>query len=131
MRITRKMLEARGACAAQVAIFAVEWPRGMTVTTEACERAAALRLDLNWAARYLLPAPTWAAYRAATAPVEAARASADAAYQAAYRAALASALDAYRAATASAWDAYQAAYQAATAPAFFAAVQTIRRWRRA
>jgi hypothetical protein len=72
MRITKAMLEAHGACADQVAIFAAEWPRGCKVTLKACKRVVELRLNLNWAAEHLLSPPAWAAYQQATAPALAA-----------------------------------------------------------
>ena len=55
MKITKRMLQAKGACPNQVAVFAKEWPRGATVTLKNCERAAKLGLNVHWVSRNLLP----------------------------------------------------------------------------
>ena len=97
-RITARLLLNKRACAEQVRIFRREWPRGVTPSLAACERAAALGLDLEWFAVHFLSAQASAAYYAALAQA-----------RAAYRAAVAPALAAYYAATAKAlWSAMQA-----------------------
>ena len=68
MRITPKMLRDRSACVAQVEVFEREWPDGCVVTTETAQRAVALGLDIDWAARNLLSAPALAEYNKITAP---------------------------------------------------------------
>jgi len=55
MKITKRMLQAKGACPNQVAVFAKEGPRGATVTLKNCERAAKLGLDVHWVSNHLLP----------------------------------------------------------------------------
>ena len=125
MRITNEMLVKANVCEDQRAIFAAEWPEGCEVTIETAQRAVALKLDLDWAARHLLPERSFAAYCAATAP---AWATFDAAMErafAAYCAATAPAWPAYDAATAAAWAAFDAAratawavFEAATATAY-------------
>ena len=66
MLITAKMLEKKGASCGQVAIFREEWPKGARVTKKNCLRAAALDLDIDWAAVYFLPRVPWAEYNKAT-----------------------------------------------------------------
>ena len=65
--ITKRMLQLKGACAIQVAIFAKEWPCGVTPSMEACQRAAVIGLSLDWFAKNMLSAPARAAYDAACA----------------------------------------------------------------
>ena len=55
MKITKRMLQAKGACPNQVAVFAKEWPRGATATLKNCERAAKLGLNVHWVSKNLLP----------------------------------------------------------------------------
>ena len=55
MKITKCMLQAKGACPNQIAVFAKEWPRGATVTLKNCERAAKLGLNVHWVSKNLLP----------------------------------------------------------------------------
>ena len=64
MKITKRMLQAKGACPNQVAVFAKEWPRGATVTLKNCERAAKLGLDVHWVSKNLLPKNLDDAYEA-------------------------------------------------------------------
>jgi len=93
MKITKKLLIEKEACADQVETFAREWPDGVEVYEAACLRAVRLGLDLDWAARRLLSkrarakyvkaiaqarkeykkaiAPAEEAYRKAIAPVKA------------------------------------------------------------
>ena len=61
-RITAAMLREHHACPGQLATFELEWPKGVVPTLAACRRALALGLDLNWAARVLMPAPALKAY---------------------------------------------------------------------
>jgi hypothetical protein len=62
MRIDAKMLIAKNACAEQVAIFEQEWPEGVHVTREVCDRARELGLDLTWLARKFLTATARSTY---------------------------------------------------------------------
>ena len=55
MKITKRTLQAKGACPTQVAVFAKEWPRGATVTLKNCKRAAKLGLNVHWVSKNLLP----------------------------------------------------------------------------
>ena len=117
--ITKRMLQAKGACANQLAVFEGEWPDGVVPSLEACARAAALRLDLNWFVKNMLSPSAEAAYDAAVAPAEAAYSAAVAPACAVYVAACDSAWAAYNAAC----DSARAAYSAAMAPALWAALQ--------
>jgi len=63
------MLQAKGACPNQVAVFAKEWPRGATVTLKNCERAAKLGLDVHWVSNNLLPKNLDDAYEAQRKPL--------------------------------------------------------------
>ena len=65
--ITKSVLRAKRACSIQVAIFAKEWPNGVTPSLEACHRAAAIGLNLYWFAVNMLNDTAWAAYEAACA----------------------------------------------------------------
>ena len=56
MKITKKFLESKRACAYHVALFAEEWPEGAEVTLDTCLRAAQIGLDFGWAADNLLSA---------------------------------------------------------------------------
>ena len=63
MEITRLLLESNGAHCSQVDTFAAEWPNGAKVTKKNCLRAAALYLDIDWAAnKFLLSGSAWEAY---------------------------------------------------------------------
>ena len=85
MKITKCMLQAKGACPNQVAVFAKEWPRGATVTLKNCERAAKLGLNVHWVSKNLLPKKLDDAYGAQQKPLYAAYVtqwqSLDAAYE--------------------------------------------------
>ena len=86
MKITKRMLQAKGACPNQVAVFAKEWPRGATVTLKNCERAAKLGLNVHWVSKNLLPKKLDDAYKAQRKPLndayDAQRKSLYAAYEA-------------------------------------------------
>jgi hypothetical protein len=63
MKITRKLLEERGAYCKQLKILYSEWPNGAEITEANCLRAAELGLDIGWAARKLLPEPLRTEYK--------------------------------------------------------------------
>ena len=106
--ITKSVLRAKRACAIQVAIFAKEWPYGVTPSLEACHRAAVIGLSLDWFAKNMLSAPALAAYQAACATAGATYDAACTPARAAYDAACAPAQATYNAACAPAlWDALQ------------------------
>ena len=69
MKITKRMLQAKGACPNQIAVFAKEWPRGATVTLKNCERAAKLGLNVHWVSKNLLPKNLDDAYEAQRKPL--------------------------------------------------------------
>jgi len=119
MKITVEWLKNRQACESQIAVFAEEWPKGVTVTRNSLLRAASLNLDVEWLAGQILKPPARKAYDEATAPA-----------WKAYGKATASAWKAYGEATASAWKAYgeaiasaQKAYDEAIASALWKAVK--------
>lgn len=60
-KITKRMLQLKGACASQVALFAELFPKGCEVTVEAC-LSVADKFDWHWAAHNLLSAPALADY---------------------------------------------------------------------
>jgi len=62
MKITKAILEGKGACPRAIEVFAQEWPDGAEVTLENCRRAVALGLNLAWAVKNLLSPPAWADY---------------------------------------------------------------------
>ena len=72
MRITAEMLETKGACADQVAIFRKHWPEGARPLLRTIKKAARLGLDLDWFACGFLARSALAAYEEATASVLAA-----------------------------------------------------------
>ena len=72
MKITKRMLQAKGACPNQIAVFAKEWPRGATVTLKNCKRAAKLGLNVHWVSKNLLPKKLDDAYGAQQKPLYAA-----------------------------------------------------------
>ena len=119
MKITKRMLQAKGACPNQMAVFAKEWPRGATVTLKNCERAAKLGLNVHWVSKNLLPKNLNDAYEAQRKPLCDAYVtqwqSLDAAYEAqrkplddAYGAQLKPLYDAYVTQRQSLYDAYEA-----------------------
>ena len=61
MKITVKLLKAKGACAEQVAIFKTLFPNGVEPTEELC-LAHAQTFGWDWAAANLLPALASKAY---------------------------------------------------------------------
>jgi len=110
-RITVKQLIAAGAkedCK-HLALFADEWPSGMSVTLGNCKRAVELGLDVNWAAEHLLSSPAWKAYDEARAPALKSYNEATAPARKSYNEARATARKAYDEATAPAWKAYKEA----------------------
>ena len=60
--VTATWLRKKSACPEQVAIFVAEWGKEAPITREDLERAATLKLDLEWLAQRLLPVPAWAEY---------------------------------------------------------------------
>ena len=54
MKITKHLLQSKGACASQVALFAETFPHGTEITEAVC-LAVADKFDWNWAAQNLLP----------------------------------------------------------------------------
>ena len=66
-QITAEMLAGKSACRKELELFRQEWPNGFEVTLENCQRAAAIGLDLNWAAKKFLSAPALKAYEEARA----------------------------------------------------------------
>ena len=69
MKITVKLLKAKGACAEQVAIFKTLFPNGVEPTEALC-LAHAQTFGWHWAAANLLPAPARKAYNEAFATAE-------------------------------------------------------------
>ena len=67
-KITKKLLQAKGACAEQVALFTKLWPQGVVPSLEAILRAQAVGLDLRWAACVLLSPMANSTYNAAMEP---------------------------------------------------------------
>lgn len=64
-RITAKMLERHFACGRQVEKFRKTFPRGCAVTIANLRKARAARLDISWAAGYLLSGRGWRIYHLA------------------------------------------------------------------
>ena len=67
-KITKKLLQAKGACDEQVALFTKLWPQGVVPSLEAILRAQAVGLDLRWAACVLLSPMANSTYNAAMEP---------------------------------------------------------------
>ena len=57
-----------GACKDQLAIVTREWPNGIPVTQASMDRAVALKLDIDWAAKTLLTATALVEYERVKAP---------------------------------------------------------------
>ena len=57
-----------GACKDQLAIVTREWPNGIPVTQASLDRAVALKLDIDWAAKTLLTATALVEYERVKAP---------------------------------------------------------------
>ena len=57
-----------GACKDQLAIVTREWPNGIPVTQASMDRAVALKLDIDWAAKTLLTATALVEYERVMAP---------------------------------------------------------------
>ena len=66
-RITVELLQEKGACSNQVAVFKKLWPRGIVPSLKAIRQAQKAELDLDWVARNLLSEPALKAYLEATA----------------------------------------------------------------
>ena len=111
MKITKCMLQAKGACPNQVAVFAKEWPRGATVTLKNCERAAKLGLNVHWVSKNLLPKKLDDAYGAQQKPLYAAYVTQWQSLDDAYEAQRKPLYDAYEAQRKSFYDAYEAQWQ--------------------
>jgi len=70
MKVTVRQLIDRGACESQVELVAAMWGKGpIEVNAETCAEAAALGLDVDWAADNLLPKPLYDAYLAQRKPL--------------------------------------------------------------
>ena len=67
-KITKKLLQAKGACDEQVALFTKLWPQGVVPSLKAILRAKAVGLDLRWAACVLLSPMANSTYNAAMEP---------------------------------------------------------------
>ena len=89
MKITVRQLERVDACEDQVLLFALYFGRAAEVTQENCQAAAALGLNMGWAARNLLSGTALAEYERAEAECERATAPAWAEYERTTAAALA------------------------------------------
>jgi hypothetical protein len=61
-RTTIPLSMLQGGCAAQLEIVKREWPDGIPLTEESCERAVALKLDVSWLASRLLTKSGWSRY---------------------------------------------------------------------
>ena len=61
MRITKALLESKGACADQVELFAKLFPRGVTLTEAVCVKHAH-EFEWHWAAKHLLSYTAWEEY---------------------------------------------------------------------
>jgi len=68
MIITAKLLARKKACESQVELFRATFGDEAEVTLENCLRAAAVGLDFDWAAYYLLSATARKRYNEAVAP---------------------------------------------------------------
>jgi hypothetical protein len=84
MKITKHLLQIKGACASQVALFAETFPHGTEITEAVC-LAVADKFDWDWAAQNLLSPESYAEYQRvraqAYAECERVRAQAYAEYQ--------------------------------------------------
>ena len=110
-RITVKQLIAAGAkedCK-HLALFADEWPSGMSVTLDNCKHALDLGLDAEWVAVHLLSLTARKSYNEARATAGKAYDDARATAGKSYNEATAPALKAYNEARAPAWKAYEEA----------------------
>ena len=67
MKITKRLLESKGACEEQVELFAQLFPKGVVLTKELCVEHAQ-RFDWDWAAEHLLEARAWEQYNKTRAP---------------------------------------------------------------
>ena len=84
MKITKRLLQSKGACASQVALFAEIFPHGAEITEATC-LSVAHKFDWTWAAQNLLSPESYAEYERVCAPANAeyerARAQAYAEYE--------------------------------------------------
>ena len=64
-------LEHAGACKEQMDLVRREWPNGIPLSAEIIDRVIELRLDVDWAAKRLLPAQALADYGRVKAQAEA------------------------------------------------------------
>ena len=62
MKITKRRLQIKGACASQVALFAETFPHGTEITEAVC-LAVADKFDWDWAAQNLLSPESYAEYQ--------------------------------------------------------------------
>lgn len=119
MFITPAVLRKHDACYAQLAVFEEMFPNGCEVTLANCCRAFGAGLDLDWAARKLLPATARKAYVEATVTAWEAHGEARATAWKVYVEARMTAREVYVEAKVTAWE----ACVEATAAAFFMASQ--------
>jgi len=70
MRVTVKQLERLGACEEQLNLVAMHWGKSVEVTPETCAEAAALGLDVEWAAETLLTDTQYDEYWAKCHPID-------------------------------------------------------------
>ena len=70
MKITKLLLQIKGACASQVALFAETFPHGTEITEAVC-LAVADKFDWNWAAQNLLSPESYAEYERVRAQADA------------------------------------------------------------
>ena len=70
MKITKRLLQSKGACASQVALFAETFPHGTEITEAVC-LAVADKFDWDWAAQNLLSPESYAEYQRVCAPADA------------------------------------------------------------
>ena len=62
MKITKRLLQRKGACSLQVAIFAEIFPHGAEITEATC-LSVAHKFDWTWAAQNLLSPESYAEYK--------------------------------------------------------------------
>ena len=67
MKVTKRLLQRKGACSNQVAEFARLFPKGVEITQALCIEHAVV-FDWNWAAENLLSAAAWDEYVRVRAP---------------------------------------------------------------
>ena len=67
MKITKRLLQSKGACTSQVVLFAETFPHGTEITEAVC-LSVADKFDWNWAAQNLLSPESYAEYERVCAP---------------------------------------------------------------